>query len=157
MDSRALLYLERSHNELELANAVYKLSTNEQAKLLLEVTAESTFYSNVISTAYFAIFYAAKALLSQHGIMTDAPNEHAKTLEAFEQLAAKGGIDAELIRIYRQLIIRAETLLGIFRYERRKRGTFTYKRLPQSNQDPAAESLANAEKFCKNITLLLKG
>ena len=54
------------------------------------------------------------------------------------------------------MVIKAEELLGIFRRERKKRGKFTYQRLPQANFGPARESLENAKKFFKNIYLMLE-
>ena len=64
-------------------------------------------------------------------------------------------MDVELLRIYKEMIMRADTLLSIFRTEKQKRGSFTYQKLPQANQEPAEESLKNAQVFYKNIFNLL--
>lgn len=85
------------------------------------------------------------------------PDEHRKTLNEFENLSNSGIIDVELLKIYKEVVIRADELLGIFREEKSKRGRFTYKKLPQANLEPAKESLENAEKFFKNINLMVKG
>jgi uncharacterized protein (UPF0332 family) len=158
MDSelKHLLYLDRSKNELDLAKAIFKISKESSLKLELELKENTTFYSNVISTSYYSIFYAAKALLAQKGISTEAPEEHRKTLDEFEKLVNKGIIDMELLKIYKSIVVKADELLGIFVKEKSKRGQFTYKKLPQANMEPAQESLSNAEKFFKNINLLLK-
>jgi len=58
--------------------------------------------------------------------------------------------------IYKSIFIKAEELLGIFQKEKSKRGTYTYFKLPQSNLEPAKESLENAEKFLKNINLIIQ-
>jgi hypothetical protein len=50
---------------------------------------------------------------------------------------------------------RAEELLGIFSKEKKKRGTFTYQKLPQANKEPAKESLDNVLFFFKNVNKLL--
>lgn len=84
------------------------------------------------------------------------PNEHRKTLNEFEKLAMSGQIDLELLKIYKDIVVKAEELLGIFVKEKSKRGKFTYKMLPQANLKPARESLDNAEKFYKNINLLIR-
>ncbi len=150
------IYIERAKNELDLAKAVFKLSTNEKIKLEFELKEDSTFFSNVISTSYFCIFYSAKALLESKGIITKVPEEHRKTLEEFEKLTESGEIDKELLLIYRSIVVKADELLGIFKKEKWKRGKFTYKKLPQANKEPADDSLKNAEKFLKNIKLMLE-
>ena len=155
-DRREVLYIERAKNELDLAKAIFKLSTDRNLKLECELKEDSTFFSNVISNAYYCIFYSAKALLQSRGIVTGPPEEHKKTLEEFERVVLSGEIDAELLRIYRAILIKADALLGIFRKEKSKRGKFTYRKLPQANLEPAKESLANAGKFFKNINLIVQ-
>ena len=142
--------------ELNLAKAVFKLSTTSSLKLQFELKEDDTFFSNSISNSYYCIFYSAKALLCSKGIATEPPEEHKKTLEEFEKLAASGEIDVELLMIYKSMVVKADELLGIFRKEKSKRGKFTYKKLPQANLEPAKESLENAEKFFKNINLMIK-
>lgn len=110
----------------------------------------------MISNSYYCIFYSAKALLHTKSIITTPPEEHRKTLEEFEKLAASGQIDQELVKIYKEIVVKAEELLGIFAKEKSKRGKFTYKMLPQANLEPAKESLENAEKFYKNINLMIR-
>ena len=118
---------------------------------------EFTFYSSVISHAYYTIFYAAKAILMEQGVGTDAPEVHKKTLEAFEtNLVKTGKLDIELLRIYRKIVVRADALLEIFSSEKRKRGEFTYQKLPQANREPAQESLENALFFFKHIHTIVR-
>lgn len=155
-DYKELLYLERAKNELDLARAIFKLSTNSKLKLELELKEDATFYSNVIGNSYYCVFYGAKALLYSKNIITEPPEEHKKTLDEFEKLTLSGEIDAELLTIYKSIVVKADELLGIFKKEKSKRGTFTYKKLPQANQEPAKESLDNAEKFFKNINLIIQ-
>lgn len=156
LDHRKTLYLDRAKNELDLAKAIFKISTESKLKLDLELKENSTFFSNVISSAYYCIFYSAKAFLYTKGIDASAPDEHKKTLNEFEKLAISSEIDLELFRIYEEIVIKAEELLRIFVKEKSKRGKFTYRTLPQANLEPAKESLENAEKFYKNINLLIK-
>ncbi len=157
MDSghKEIIYLNRAKNELDLANSIFKISTETKFKLDLELKEDSTFFSNVISSAYYCIFYAAKSFLYTKKIITVQPEEHKKTLEKFEKLSASGEIDKELVKIYKDIVVKAEELLGIFIKEKSKRGKFTYRILPQANLEPAKESLENAEKFYKNINLII--
>ncbi|MEK6951812.1 MAG: hypothetical protein AABX29_02245 [Nanoarchaeota archaeon] len=156
LDHKERLYLDRAKNELDLAKAILKISTNSKIKSEFELKEDSTFFSNVIANSYYCIFYSAKALLQTKGITTGSPDEHKKTLEEFEKLTLSGEIDVELLKIYKSIVIKADELLGIFRKEKSKRGKFTYKTLPQANLEPARESLENAEKFFKNINLICK-
>lgn len=71
-------------------------------------------------------------------------------------MTLSGEIDVELLKIYRAMVIKADALLGIFKTEKCKRGKFTYRKLPQANLGPAKESMANAEKFFKNINLIVQ-
>jgi uncharacterized protein (UPF0332 family) len=158
MSDEAELYLQRAENELVAAQVLFDVSSNptlqkEQFKLEKEVT----FYSTIIGHSYYSIFYSAKAILIKNGINTEAPEVHKKTLEAFEkQLVSTGKLDLELLRIYQKMIVRADALLGIFSLEKRKRGEFTYQKLPQANREPAEESLKNALFFFKNINKILR-
>lgn len=155
-EHKEILYLQRAKNELDLAKAIFKLSTDKNLKLEFELKEDSTFFSNVISNSYYCIFYSAKAFLQSKKITTHPPEEHKKTLEEFEKFVVSGEIDVELLRIYKSIVVKADELLGIFRKEKSKRGRFTYQKLPQANLQPAKESLDNAEKFFKNINLMLK-
>ncbi len=155
-DHKEILYMDRAKNELDLAKSIFKLSINNKLKLEFELKEDATFFSNVISNSYYCIFYSAKALLYTKGITTEQPEEHKKTLQEFEKLTLSGEIDVELLKIYKSLVVRADELLGIFRKEKSKRGSFTYKKLPQANLEPAKESLKNAEIFLKNINLMIK-
>ena len=112
---------------------------------------EDTYYSATISHAYYSIFYAAKAYLLLKGIKTCAPEEHKKTFVEFSKLVDKGTVDMGLLKIYQTMLMKADTLLHIFELEKSKRGNFTYKKIPQVNQEPAQESINNAKIFFNNI------
>ena len=72
------------------------------------------------------------------------------------QLVRNGKLDVELLKIYKQMIIRADELLGIFSKEKGKRGEFTYQKLSQANQEPAMESMKNALFFFKHINKVIR-
>ncbi len=110
-----------------------------------------TFYSAVISHAYYAIFYSAQAYLLMKGTKTRPPEEHRKVFEAFKGLVDKGIVDVELLRLYEEVLVRADTLLSILETERKKRGEFTYQQIAQANLAPARESLEHARLFFRHI------
>ena len=153
MSDEAELYIQRAENELVIAQMLFEISSNQiLQKEQFKLEKDFTFYSTVIGHSYYSIFYSAKAILIKNGIKTEAPEVHKKTLEAFEKyLVSTGKLDMELLKIYQRMIVRADALLGIFSIEKRKRGEFTYQKLPQANQEPAQESLNNASFFFKNI------
>ena len=151
MDFMSNLYFKRAENELNLSIIVLKVSDDKQLQLSVFGMKEDTYYSAVISHAYYCIFYAAKAYLLSKSIKTEAPEEHKKTFEEFSKLVEKGIVDVELLKIYHNLFIKADTLLHIFEFEKGKRGKFTYRRLPQANREPAEERIEHAKFFFKNI------
>lgn len=157
MDSTARLFTERAKNEAKIAEVLFRLSEDMDAKKEFDVKEQMTFYSGTIAHAYYCIFYSAKALLTTKNIKTAAPKIHKKTFDSFKKhFVDTGIIDAELLKIYRSMIIRADDLLDIFSTEKRKRGDFTYKTIPQANKKPAEESLKNAQTFSTNILKIIE-
>lgn len=154
----AEIYLERAENEFVAAEMLMEVSRNQQLqKEQFKIERNFTFYSSVISHSYYCIFYSAKAILINGGVKTDAPEIHKKTLEAFENILVKTGkLDVQLLLIYRKMLLRAEELLSIFSHEKKKRGEYTYQKLPQANIEPANESLKNASLFFKTISGILR-
>ncbi len=132
MDSEVRIYLQRAENEFRIARASFSISENRHIKSVLELDPEDTFYSAVISHSYFSIFYAAKTILLSIGVKTESPEVHRKTFNEFKKhLVDTGKLDVELLKIYRNLMIKADDLLGIFRKEKWKRGHFTYQTIPE--------------------------
>ncbi len=152
MDLMIRIYLDRAGNEMFAAGALKRLSEEERAKRDFDIPPDMTFYSSVISHAYYAIFYAAKALLLAKGIRTSSPEIHKKTYEAFKkELVETGILDVKLLEIYREIAVRADALLEIFKEEKGKRGRFTYATISQANIIAAEDSLRNAKFFVANI------
>ncbi|HZX45299.1 MAG TPA: HEPN domain-containing protein [Candidatus Nanoarchaeia archaeon] len=125
-------------------------------KTELELLEKDTFYSGAIAHAYYAIFYATKALLLKERVKTKSPNIHKATLDSFAYyFVISGKLDLELLKIYRSAIIRADSLLGLLLSEKDKRGEFTYQKLPDANKQPAEESIKNAIIFLTHINKLI--
>ncbi len=157
MDSSYSLYIQRANNELKLTEIILALSKDMKIQSdIFKVAEPETYYSAVISHSYYCIFYSAKAYLFRNGIRTYAPEEHEKTYEEFKKLVEKGYLRIELLKIYEDVLIKAETLLGIFKSEKSKRGEFTYQKLPQANLEPAKDSIFNATLFFKTINKILR-
>ena len=99
---RIELLLDRSRNDLMLAEAVSIISQDKTQKSSLNLPEESTFYSNVISLAYYSIFYSAKAFLFSKNISTSPPHEHRKVEDNLKILARNGEIDFDLLRVFEE-------------------------------------------------------
>ncbi|HLC86707.1 MAG TPA: HEPN domain-containing protein [Candidatus Nanoarchaeia archaeon] len=152
MDLNYNLYTERANNEIKIAEIILVISKNKDTQVnLFKIEEPETYYSAVISHSYYCIFYSAKAYLAKKGIKTEAPEEHKKTYDEFKKLVELGIVTKDLLKIYEEILVKAETLLGIFKTERKKRGAFTYQKLSQANLEPANKSLENAKTFFKSI------
>ena len=57
MDSKAVLYMERARNELDLVKAIFRISTTPKVKVLLELKEDSTFFSDAISKSLIKTFF----------------------------------------------------------------------------------------------------
>lgn len=149
------LNFDRAENELKHAETMFRVSSNNTLKKELELLESDTFYSGVISHAYYAIFYATKAVLLKEKTRTKSPNVHKATLDSFAYyFVINGKLDSELLRIYKSAIIKADSLLGLFLFEKDKRGEFTYQKLPDANKEPADESIKNAITFLTHVRKL---
>ncbi|MEK6918364.1 MAG: HEPN domain-containing protein [Nanoarchaeota archaeon] len=156
MDSLNTLYFQRSENELRLAQTIFRISEDKEIKSALNL-GDMTFYSAVISHSYYSIFYSAIAyLLSKNIKISEKQGSHQKVFFEFKKLVEKGIIDSELLVIYEEVKIKAESLLVILKEERKKRTDFTYEKIPQANKDPAQTSLNNANNFFKYIYNIVK-
>ena len=151
MDIKVKGYLDRAENELILAKANFSLSVNDDIKVKLGVSSNKTFFNNVISESYYAIFYSAKAFLLSLGIDTSPPEEHKKTYEEFKKIVESNKLDNQLAEIYEEESNKAETLLKIFFYEKRNRGRFTYNVNANANKPFAEQSIGNSKLFCSAI------
>ena len=156
MATSAELCLERADNELALARAIYLLSDNPQLKkenfLLPE---EITFYSAVITHAYYGMFYSAKAYLISKSVSLPEQGQHNAVYHKFKQFVKKGEIDKELLIIYDALRIKAEMLLEILDQEEENRTNYTYYTLPQANKAPAEKSIETSQVFVSNMKALV--
>ena len=156
MDLKVNFLIERATNEILAAESLKKISENPEEKENLNIPENTTFYSSVISHAYYAIFYCAKAYLASLKItLPSEQGQHQQVYHKFKQLVNNGSLEKELLNIYEGIRIKAEELLEILWNEKIKRNTYTYKTLPQANKEPANDSLNNAKIFISHIKALL--
>jgi uncharacterized protein (UPF0332 family) len=155
MDLMSEFLIKRAENELVIAEKLNEMSSEEKIRNYLEISSGMTFYSGVISHAYYSIFYSAKAYLLNKKIKIPKQGQHQKVFFEFKKLVKRGLLDKELLRVYEDAKEMAESLLDILRSERDKRSNFTYETLPQANKEPAKESIDNALFFVSHIKKFL--
>jgi len=156
MDSQVEIYIRRANNEILAAESLKRLSEETKSKEDFGIPQDTTFYSSVISHSYYAIFYAAKAILLIKNIKTASPNIHKMTYDLFDKTFVKTGVlDKKLLQIYTDIVIKASDLLEIFKDEKWKRGNFTYQVIAQANKNPAEDSLNNAKLFIAHISKVI--
>ncbi len=143
MDSEAEILLERAEYEILTAEILKRLSEESEVKQTLKIPSNTTFYSSVIGHAYYAIFYGAKCYLILKKIALPEQGQHNAVYLKFKKLVKDGELDKELLDIYEDAKIKAETLLSILKDEQEKRTHYTYKTFPQANKEPAEKSINN--------------
>jgi len=151
MDLKDELLIKRAEHEIVASELLYKLSEDSPEKTILNVSSGTTFYSAVISHAYYSIFYAAKYYLLSRKINIPEQGQHNFVYQKFKKFAKTGELDKELLEIYEDAKIKAETLLLILENEEEKRTEYTYKTYPQANKEPAEKSIENAKFFVAHI------
>lgn len=86
MNSNSEIYIKRAKNEINLSKIIMKVSDDDNLQKDVFEMPNDTYYSAVISHAYYSIFYMTKAYLLTKGIKVEAPEEHRKAYEEFKKL-----------------------------------------------------------------------
>jgi hypothetical protein len=102
------------------------------------------------------VVHTAKAYLLSKEIKTCLPNEHKKTYNELKKFVDSGKLDQQLLDIYTSESEKADVLLNIFYWEKRKRGRFTYNVNANANIPFAKESLENSKKFASLIKAIIE-
>lgn len=99
------------------------------------------FYARAISTAYYAMFYAATAALASIGI---ARAKHSGVASAFgENLIRTGELDRRLARM--------------FSHTMEEREGSDYSEIPEITGELALQSITDAREFVEAIAIYLSG
>ena len=84
--SEIILYVEKAYNMLRVAEHNY----------------DAGFYASAVNRAYYAVFFAANALLATKGLTR---NKHSGVLAAFRQYFVKSGqIEVEFSHVYERVM-----------------------------------------------------
>ncbi len=156
MDLKVKILIERAENELLASRALKMMSEDVSLKNLTELPPDTTFYSAVISHAYYAIFHSAKAYLLSKNVSLPEQGQHQAVYFSFRSAVRNGDLDAELLALYEEVKIKAEALLEIFEKEEKNRAKFTYKTVAEANKEPAESSIKNARTFFTHLRGLIE-
>lgn len=158
-------FTKNSTETLEVANALYTLSTNEEKQKIIGLTNFNGFLW-VVNASYYSMFYMARALLENSGIQIKSEQSiHAITFDAVIYFFyITGKLKKNLIEHFIEANEEAAELLGqekanqlISDYfnEKGKRGTFTYEMGALVMKNKAKTSLERANNFNKEINRIL--
>ncbi len=144
------------------ADLLYTISTDRRAKEFHKLPDEYECFLWVINPAYYAMFYAAQALLAARGVrIRTRQGVHKKTAHALMHFCVRSGFIAkELYAKFSQGQDEAAQLLSIedcqekarqlaaaYSHEASKRSTLTYETTEEVRMRHALTSLRRAKEF----------
>ncbi len=171
-----LFFQDNAKMSFQLANFLFKLSTDKQIKKQNGFPEEYECLLWVIVTAYYSMFYMANAALAKIGIKVSDKIPHKVTQDALiiyflkSKRLAKSLLEdykatkAEVLNLMnvneedllKDFQIKAQELVATFDYQRRRRGEFQYEIKTSAKQQVAQTSIDRAKKFIQEITLVIE-
>ncbi len=166
-------FMANAESSLRTASILQEISDDNALKETLKVGMDFESYLWVIVSSYYAMFYAATAILAKQGIRTTGQIVHkvtadvlihffgsneklAKLLEQYEETQAVG---LELVGredLMKRMQKKADELIIAYEGERKKRSKFQYDIGVQAKKGYAQTSLERAKDFVFEIRKLVK-
>ena len=151
------LMVKKANNNLKFAKIAFRISNDEKIKPELGLQENDSFFDWAIVSSYYAMFYITHALLATINIRILRIRVHEATIYALAKyFIINKELEDRLFFLYEDAEKRAEELFTTLSEEKKKRGSFTYERLPKANKQPAKESIENAAQFIRDIESILK-
>jgi len=163
-------YLKQANLSLTAADLMYTISTQKLSKNFHKLNPNYECFLWVINPSYYSMFYAAHALIAYKGVrILQGQGIHKKTAHAliyfcvkndfiakelYEQFMEGQQEAAELLNI-EEFREKAETLVGDYFYELKKRSKFTYETEEEVKERHAATSLKRAKEFLTKIETII--
>ena len=159
-------FLNNAKNSLDSAKLLFEASTKNNIKNLLGFPDFNGFLW-VINSAYYSMFYMARALLENHGvkIKTDL-SIHSVVFDALiYYFYLTGKLEKRLIEDFSDAKEEVAAILGKekakglvedYLYEKNKRGFFTYEMGAIAMRNKAQTSLDRAKKFSEEIRKIIE-
>jgi uncharacterized protein (UPF0332 family) len=166
-------FMINAESSLRTASVLQQISDEDSLKETLKIGANFESYLWVIVSSYYAMFYAATAILAKQGIKASGQIVHkvtadalihffvsneklAKLLEQYEEAQTVG---LELIgreELMKKMQKKADELIVSYEGERKKRSKFQYDIGVQAKRGFAQTSLERARTFVFEINKLIK-
>ena len=166
-------FMANAESSLRTASVLQQISDENVLKETLKTGMDFESYLWVIVSSYYAMFYAATALLAKQSVKTAGQIVHkvtadalihlfgsneklAKLLEQYEEAQAIG---LELIgreELMKRMQKKADELIVAYESERKKRSKFQYDIGIQAKRGYAQTSLERAKEFVFEIGKLVK-
>ena len=166
-------FMANAESSLRTASILQQISDENALKETLKVGMDFESYLWVIVSSYYAMFYAATAILAKQGIRATGQIVHkvtadalihffgsneklAKLLEQYEEAQAVG---LELVgreELMKRMTKKADELIIAYEGERKKRSKFQYDIGVQAKRGYAQASLERAKDFVFEIGKLVK-
>jgi uncharacterized protein (UPF0332 family) len=166
-------FMANAESSLRTASILQEISDENALKEALKVGMDFESYLWVIVSSYYAMFYAATAILAKQGIRATGQIVHkvtadalihffgsneklAKLLEQYEEAQAIG---LELVGredLMKRMQKKADELIIAYEGERKKRSKFQYDIGVQAKKGYAQTSLERAKDFVFEIRKLVK-
>jgi len=166
-------FMANAESSLRTASILQQISDEDTLKEKLKVESDFESYLWVIISSYYAMFYAATAILAKQGIKASGQIVHkvtadalihffwsnaklAKLLEQYEETQTVG---LELIgreELMKKMQKKADELIVSYESERKKRSKFQYDIGIQAKKGYAQTSLERARTFVFEINKLIK-
>ena len=166
-------FITNAESSLRTASILQQLSDDNSVKQALKISKDFESYLWVIVSSYYAMFYAATALLASEGVRVTGQIAHkvtadalvhffgsnkklAKLLEEYEETRAVG---LELVgreELMKSIHKKADELIIAYDSERKKRSKFQYDIGAQAKRGYAQISLERAKEFVFEIGKIVK-
>jgi hypothetical protein len=166
-------FMANAEASLRTASILQQISDDDTLKETLKVGSDFESYLWVIVSSYYAMFYAATAILAKQGIKASGQLVHkvtadalihffwsnaklAKLLEQYEEAQTVG---LELVgreELMKKMQKKADELIVSYESERKKRSKFQYDIGIQAKRGYAQTSLERARNFVFEISKLIK-
>jgi uncharacterized protein (UPF0332 family) len=166
-------FMKNAESSLQTASILQEISDQEALKSNLKVGKDFESYLWVIISSYYAMFYAATALLASRGTRVTGQIVHkvtgdalvhffisndrlAKLLEEYEEAETVG---LELIgreQLMKSMQKKADELVVAYESERKKRSKFQYDVGVEAKRGYAQTSLDRAKTFVFEVSKILK-
>ena len=166
-------FMANAESSLRTASVLQQISDENALKETLKTGVDFESYLWVIVSSYYAMFYAATALLAKQSVKTAGQIVHKVTADALihlfgsneklarllEQYEEAQAVGLELIgreELMKRMQKKADELIVAYESERKKRSKFQYDIGIQAKRGYAQTSLERAKEFVFEIGKLVK-